>query len=147
MASLESFLPIIHVIGLALALGGATVKLTLLLKCRADLTFLPVYFATVKPITRSIVVGTVLLVLSGIGWLLLGYPLTPVLIVKLVMVGVILVLGPTIDNLVEPQFQNCAPGPGELASPRFLRIQTRYLIIEATATGIFYVIVVMWMLR
>jgi hypothetical protein len=129
-----------------LGVGCATAKLTLLLRCKTDHSFLPVYIAAAKPVTRLIVLGLALLTLSGVGWLLLGYPFTPLLVVKLALVGAIWVLGPIIDNVVEPKFQMLAPRPGESASPAFIRIQRRYLLLEVTATGLFYVIVVMWML-
>lgn len=61
-------------------------------------------------------------------------------------VGAIWVLEPFIDNVVEPKFQKLAPRPGESASPAFIRIQHHYLLLEAIATGLFYVIVVMWVL-
>ena len=146
MTSLPSLLSLAHLIGLALAVGGASAKLTLLLRCRTDHSFVPIYVAVAKPVTRLIILGLVLLTLSGVGWLLLGYQLTPLLIVKLALVGVIWVLGPIIDNVVEPKFRELAPAPGEPVSPAFIRIQQRYLLLEVGATGLFYVIVVMWML-
>jgi hypothetical protein len=146
MASLPTLLSLAHLIGLALGLGCATAKLALLLRCQASLAFLPAYAAFARILTRLIVAGMALLTLSGIGWLLVGYPFTPLLGVKLVMVGTIFVLGPIIDNIVEPRFWNLAPAPGESASPAFVRIQRRYVLIEAVATGLFYVIVAMWVL-
>jgi hypothetical protein len=146
MTSLPSLLSLTHLIGLALAVGGATAKLTLLLRCRSDHSFVPTYVAVAKPVTRLIVTGLAVLTVSGVGWLLLGYQLTPLLTVKLALVGVIWVLGPIIDNVVEPQFRELAPKPGESASPAFIRIQQRYLLLEVSATGLFYVIVVMWVL-
>lgn len=55
-------------------------------------------------------------------------------------------LGSTIDKVIEPKFLKLAPVPGESPSPEFIRIQKRYLIAEVTATGSYYVIVVMWLL-
>jgi hypothetical protein len=146
MTSLPSLLSLTHLIGLALAVGSATAKLTLLLRCRSDHSFVPTYVAVAKPVTRLIVTGLAVLTVSGVGWLLLGYQLTPLLTVKLALVGVIWVLGPIIDNVIEPQFRELAPKPGESASPAFIRIQQRYLLLEVSATGLFYVIVVMWVL-
>ncbi len=146
MDSLPSILTLAHLIGLAMGVGSATAKLRLLLKCRADHAFVPAYIAAVKPLTKLIVLGLALLTLSGIGWLLLGYPFTPTLIVKLVLVGAIWVLGPIIDNVVEPKFLKLAPKAGESASPEFIRIQQRYLQLEFIATGLFYVIILIWVL-
>ncbi|HEX7022799.1 MAG TPA: hypothetical protein VF171_08065, partial [Trueperaceae bacterium] len=86
MVSLPSLLSLTHLIGLALGLGSATGKLALLFKSRADRTFIPVYLAVIKPITRFIVLGMILLTASGAGWLLLGYAITKVLAVKLILV-------------------------------------------------------------
>jgi len=146
MTSLPSLLTLAHLIGLALAVGAATVKLVLLVKCRADPALVPAYVAVARPITRLIILGLVLLTLSGVGWLLIGYQLTPLLVVKLILVGAIWVLGPVIDNVAEPRFNKLAPSAGESASPAFVRVQQQYLLLEMVATGLFYVIVVMWVL-
>jgi len=108
--------------------------------------FLPAYMAAARPLTRLIILGLALLTLSGVGWLLIGYQFTPLLVAKLALVGAIWVLGPIIDNVVEPTFQKLAPRSGESASPAFIRIQQRYLLLEVIATGLFYVIVVIWVL-
>jgi hypothetical protein len=144
---LSSLVLVAHLIGLALGVGAATVKLVLLLKCRADPAFVPVYVRVARPVTRQIILGLVLLTLSGIGWLLLGYPFTPRLVVKVVLVAAIWVLGPVIDNVVEPKFLTLAPGPAEPGSAAFVRAQKQYLTLEVVATLLFYVIIGMWVLR
>ena len=146
MTSLPSLLSLAHLIGLALGVGCATAKLTLLLRARADHAFVPTYIAVARLVTRLIILGLALLTLSGVGWLLVGYQLTPLLVGKIALVGAIWVLGPIIDNVVEPKFRKLAPRLGESASPAFIRIQQRYLLLEVIATGLFYVIVVMWVL-
>jgi hypothetical protein len=146
MPSLASLLSFTHLVGLALGVGSATVKLTLLLKSKRDQAFLPVFVAADKPITRLIILGLVLLTLSGIGWLLIGYSFTPLLVVKLALVGVIWVIGPVIDNVVRPKFQKLAPESSESASPAFVQIQQRYVALETIATGLFYVVIVIWIL-
>ena len=146
MVSLPSLLLLTHLIGLAWGLGAGTVKLGLLLRCKADYAFVPVYLKVAKPITRQIVLGLILLTLSGVGWLLLAYHITLLLVLKLVLVGAIWVLGPFIDNVVEPKFQRLAPATGEPASPDFIRVQKQHLALEIIATGLFYVIVVIWVM-
>jgi len=146
MNSLSSLLPVIHLIGLALGVGCATAKLSLLLRSQGDSAFLQAFLTVARPLTQLIITGLILLTISGVGWLLSGYPLTPVLIVKLVLVGGIWVLGPIIDNVVEPKFRQLAPKPGGSTSPAFTRIQRRYLILESIATAVFYIIIVMWLL-
>lgn len=145
--SWSPILVLAHLLGLALGLGAATVKLVLLLRCRADPAALPGYLAASKPVTRLIVLGMVLLTLSGIGWLVLGYPLTPRLVVKLVLVAALWVMGPVIDNVVEPRFQALAPAPGAPVSAAFVLAQNRFLAAEVLATSLFYAIVVVWVFR
>jgi len=120
MASIPSLLSLVHILGLVSGIGCATAKLALLLKCRSDQAFLPVYLAVTRTLTKLIILGLALLTLSGIGWLLVGYDFTPLLIVKLAMVATIWMLGPIIDNVVEPKFRSLAPHPGEQASSAFL---------------------------
>lgn len=57
----------------------------------------------------------------------LAYPITMRLVLKLILVGAIWVLGPVIDNVVEPKFRKLAPAAGEAASPEFIRIQMLFL--------------------
>lgn len=146
MISMFSFLTFAHLVGLVLGMGSATAKLTLLMKCRADVEFVPVYLKVARPITRLIIVGLVLLTLSGIGWLLMDFSFTTLLLVKIILVAAIWVLGPVIDNVVEPKFQKLALITGESPSPAFIRIRNQYLALEVIATALFYVIVVIWVL-
>jgi hypothetical protein len=89
----------------------------------------------------------ILLTLSGVGWLILGYGFGTLLIVKLGLVAAIWVLGPVIDNVVEPRFRSLAPGPGEPATPAFIRIQRRYVVWETVAPSLFYLIPATWLWR
>ena len=147
MSHWSSVVSVTHLIGLALGVGAATVKLLLLLRCHADPSFARTFLEVSKHITRQIVAGMILLTLSGIGWLFLGYGSTPRLVSKLVLFAAIWVLGPVIDRVVEPRFQKLAPGPGEPATPAFVSALRRYLVWETMATLLFYVIIVMWVFR
>jgi len=143
----SSLLSVMHLIGLSLGVGAATVKLVLLLRCHADPAFAATFLQVSKPVTRQIIVGMILLTLSGIGWLILGYDLTPRLIAKLVLFTSIWVLGPVIDHVVEPRFQKAATRPGELATPAFASALRQYVVWETIATSLFYVIIFMWVFR
>lgn len=139
-----SSLLLVHLVGLAIGLGAATTKLVLLFRCRADSAFVPNYLAVVRPITRQIILGLVLLVLSGIGFMTIGHSFTPRLVIKLVLVATLFVLGPVIDNVIEPRFRVLAPRPGTDASPEFVRVRTQYLVLELLATVLFYAVVIIW---
>lgn len=147
MISLSSILLLAHLFGLALAVGAATVKLTLLLKSISDPAVLPAFVKVARPVTRLIIIGMILLALSGIGWLIDGYPFTSLLIVKIVLVAAILALGPIIDNVIEPRFRALMPGPGEPVTPAFVQVRSRYVTAEVSATLLFYVIILIWVLR
>jgi hypothetical protein len=145
--SLSTLVSLVHLLGLVLAVGAATAKLVLLVKSSTDREFVPIYLRVARPITRQIMVGMVLLTLSGIGWLLLGYPFTPRLVLKVLLFGVVWVLGPVIDNIVEPRFQKLLPESGQPVSPAFAAIQKWYLALEIIATLLFFVIILIWRIR
>jgi hypothetical protein len=133
-------------VGLALGMGAATSKLTLLLRGRSDRALVPTFLAASKPLTRLIVAGMILLTLSGIGFLWQGFRVGTVLGVKIVMVVALWAAGPLIDNVFEPRYRRLAPGVGQLATPEFVGAEGRFLAAEAFATGLFYAIVVWWVL-
>jgi hypothetical protein len=145
MISWPTLLTVAHVIGLALAVGAATAKLVLLVRSGSDPALVAAFIAVCRPVTRVIILGLALVSLSGIGWLLTGYPFTPVLIAKLIMVGIVWITGPVIDNAVEPKFRNLAPAAGAGASTEFRRVRRIYLALEFLATGMFYTIIVIWL--
>lgn len=145
MISLFSLLTLFHLIGLSIAVGAATLKVVLVFKCKADQTFIPVYSKVSKPITSLIITGMLFLTLSGIGWLIDGYPLTTELIVKLVLVAAMWIIGPVIDNAFEPKFLKLAPAKDD-AAPEFISARNKFLAMELIATAIFYIIIVMWIL-
>ena len=105
-----SLLLLVHLVGLSLSVGAASVKMVLLYRTHADPTFCSTYLAIVRPITRFIIVGLILLTISGIGWLWLGFRLTPLLSTKIVLVLAVWALGPYIDNVVEPKWRPCFCG-------------------------------------
>jgi hypothetical protein len=144
MSPLASLLTTTHLIGVALGLGAATVKLVLLALSARDPSSLAAFLAVARPVTRVLITGIVLLLVSGIGWLLLGYDFTPLLVAKLILVAAILALGPVIDNVLEPRFRALAPAAGEPASAEFERARSRYLAVEVVATGLFYAVLILW---
>jgi hypothetical protein len=51
-----------------------------------------------------------------------------------------------IDNVFEPRFRELAPEPGQPPSVQFARAERRFVAAEVFATGLFYAIVVWWVL-
>jgi hypothetical protein len=143
MVLLWEVVTFIHLSGLVLGVGAATVKLALMLSANFDRTLVPAYLRVSKVITRFIVLGLVILTISGVVLLVLGAKFTPLLVAKLVMVAAVWGIGPFIDKAVEPKFARLAPAPGEEATPEFISIQKRYLRLEAAALFLFYVATVM----
>jgi hypothetical protein len=147
MASLWSLLTLVHLIGLSLSIGAASVKLSLLLKCQSDPSFASTYTKVVKTITRFIVIGIGLLTLSGIGWIILGFPFSGLLVAKIVVVVLVWILGPTIDNAIEPKFLKLASAPDTLSSPEFAAVSKRYLTAEIVATALLFAALLLgWLL-
>ena len=146
MLSTWFFLTLVHIVGVSLGVGAATVKLTLLLKAKSDPEFVTTYLKVNRPITRIIIIGLILLTLSGIIWIFQGVTFTTMFIIKLILVLAIWIMGPIIDNVIEPKYKKLAPEPGNQVSAEFIRIQRKLLIIETIATLDFYVIIMLGVL-
>lgn len=144
---MTELLTAVHILGLSLGLGAATTKTVLLLRCGANPDLIAAYLRVHRLVTRVIVTGLVLLVLSGISFFLIGVSLSGDLIVKLALVLAIFVLGPLIDNVVEPRYAKAVPLPGGSPSPEFVGARRLYVTLEITATLLFYVITAFWLLR
>jgi len=143
--STVSVIYLTHLIGLSLALGAATTKTALLLRCRSDPSFVPAFKVASKAVTRLFVTGLVLLVVSGLSWFFVGgLRVTAPFVVKLLLVAAIFVLGPVIDNVITPKYNRLAPETGAAASSEFLKVQMQYIALEILATSLFYVITVFW---
>ena len=143
MLSIWFILTFVHLVGLSLGVGAATAKLTLLIKSKVDHDFVSTYLKVTRPITRIIIIGLILLTLSGVTWILLGTTFTSLFVFKLMLVLVIWVLGPIIDNVVEPKYIKFAPVAGNQASQEFKTIQKWLLILETAATLDFYIIIIL----
>lgn len=143
MASSWSVLLMIHLIGLALGVGCATSKVVLLIKSYRDPAFIQVYTRVVRPLTRLLVLGLVLMTLSGIIWLVLGYGFSTILIIKLCFVGLVWILGIVIDNVTEPKYLKLAPVKDEKPSASFMDIQKKHIALETFAALVFYIIMVL----
>lgn len=146
MFTVANILRLVHVLGIALGVGAGTVKLVLLFKCKSNYDLVSAFLKVVKPVTSVIILGQILLTLSGIGWLITGYPFTPLITIKIILLGLLWVIGPLIDNIFSPKFQKSAPAPGESASISFVESQKQLLGMEILATGLFYVLMVLGVL-
>ena len=142
MYALTIILKLAHLIGLALGLGSATVKIALLLRCNRNYNLYPDFIKASKPVTRLLISGIILLVLSGTGWLITGYPLTTLMIIKIILVVLVFASGAVIDNVVEPTLKKLLPTPGESPTQPFIQIQKRHLLLEIAATMAMYAITV-----
>ena len=146
MFTFTTFLGLVHILGLTLGVGAATVKVVLLFKCKSNSDFVITYLNVVKSVTMIIILGQILLTLSGIGWLFVGYSFTTLIIIKIILLGLLWVVGPLIDNVFSPKFQKSAPSPGESPSLSFIKNQKQLIAIELLATGLFYVLMILGIL-
>jgi hypothetical protein len=84
----------------------------------------------------------VLLTVSGIGWLVRGYPLTPLLTVKLLLVGLIWALGISMDKVFEPRFIQRIPKPGSPQSLEFASAAKLHLVLDTCAALLMYIVMI-----
>lgn len=136
-------LKLLHLLGMALMVGAAAVKTTLLVGTRSDAAFSPVYLGVARPVTRLIVLGMALAAFSGMGWIALGRPFTPALLAKAALVMALGAIGAVIDKVVEPRFARLAADARAAASPEAARVGRHYLAVELAATVLTCAIVVL----
>jgi len=129
-----------------LGLGSATVKIVLLLKCHLNHGYFPVFLKVSKPITKLLVTGIILLILSGAGWLIYGYPISTLMVVKIILVGLVFISGSLIDNFIEPRLAKAVLSAVAEPSSSFAKIQQQHLALEILATLAMYAITVMGVL-
>jgi len=146
MSTLAMILTLAYLIGLALGLGSATVKIVLLMKCHKNHNFFPHFFRVSKPITKLLVTGIILLILSGAGWLIYGYPISTLMVVKIILVGLVFISGSLIDYFIEPRLAKAVLSAVAEPSSSFAKIQQQHLALEILATLAMYAITVMGVL-
>ena len=143
MYTVSNYLLLIHLVGIALAVGAATVKLNLVMKANSNSELFSSYFQLVKPITKLLILGMILLTLSGIGFIIIGTSLSTLLIIKMILVLFMWILGPVIDNVFEPKLQKLVVAHDSTLSASFVQAQKQYLLVEVLATSVMYVITIM----
>jgi len=127
----------IHVVGLAFGLGGVTANVVLMIKARFDKELASIMSKVSKTIGPLIFLGLVLLTLSGIGFVRLGYPLTRTLIVKLHLVAVLWVESLLISYL-SSKLGRLAPKLGKPPSLKFLSTRRKMQALVAVGVVLWY---------
>ena len=146
MLILSEILYIVHVIALSLAAGTAFVKLLLVFRCKKSAAFYNDYFKLAPMLSKLIITGMILLTVSGITWIIIGYSVNLLLAVKIVVVTGIWILGPMIDNMAEPKLRKYLPTQDQTPSAEFIRAQKQHLRLEIAATVLMYAALVMGVL-
>ena len=123
MLELSNFL---HFVGLSLGVGGATIATIISMKADRDTELAQAIMKIMPSITKTIWVGLILLIISGIGvTIYIQWPLDyQMLIVKHVLVVWILIIG-IILGVHSKKMKLLMPRPKEKPSSRFLKIKKR----------------------
>jgi hypothetical protein len=135
----KSLFIFIHIVGLAFGLGGVTVNFALMIKARFDKELASIMSKVSKTIGPLIFLGLVLLTISGIGFVRLGYPLTRTLIVKLHLVAVLWMEGLLI-SYISLKLGRLAPKLGEPPSLKFLSTRRKMQALAAVGLVLWYTI-------
>jgi p-aminobenzoyl-glutamate transporter AbgT len=77
---------------------------------------------------------------------IINKPYFKIFFIKIIVVGIVWILGLIIDKISEPKFLRLAPAASEEPSPAFVSIKNRHLALEIIAALVFYIIIVMGVL-
>jgi hypothetical protein len=126
-----------HTVGLAFGLGGVTANVMLMIKARFDKELASTIIKILKTIGTLIFLGLVLLTISGIGFMRLGYPLTRTLAVKHVLVVALWIEGPLIFYLTS-KLAKLSPKQGEPPSPKLISTRRKMQALAAVGLVLWY---------
>ena len=144
--TLELMLRIIHLIGLSWGVGGATLGLLLMVISERNPEMKPHVSKILPTITRLIMVGIILLGISGVVLqLVIGgnyYSEHWILGLKHVVAAVLLIIGILMAAKVGPKMQRLAPKGGP-PSKEFLKTKKLAMIGGITNTILWYVLVIL----
>jgi hypothetical protein len=126
-----------HTIGLAFGLGGVTASFVLMIKSRFDRELASTIINVSKTIAPLIFLGLVLLTISGIGFMRLGYPLTRTLAIKHALVVALWIVGPIMLYLTS-KLEKLSSKPGEPPSPKFLSTRTKVQALAVVGLVLWY---------
>ena len=140
---LYSIIGLIHNLGLAFGVGGATANQLLMMKSRSDKEFSPVFMKASEPIVKLTFLGLILLTFSGIGFFALGYPEKQMLLVKHIFVAGLWVSGSLMRFVYQPRLVRLAPKPGQPPKTEFLSVQQKEQALMKIVLILWYVITIM----
>jgi hypothetical protein len=138
-----SIIGLIHNLGLAFGVGGATANLALMMKSRSDKEFTPVFMKASEPIAKLTFLGLILLTLSGIGFFVLGYPEKQLLLLKHILVAVLWVSGLLMMFVYQPRLGRLAPKPGQPPTTEFFSVQKIVQALGMILLILWYAITIM----
>jgi putative copper export protein len=140
----HGFLLMIHALGLAWGVGGATVNTILVMKADKNPEIAPVVMSLVPSVAKLIWVAIMLLIVSGLGLSLelADYFDSQVLLVKHVIIAVMVVIGLVMIVVFMPKMQQMAPKGGP-PSAEFLALKKKVQAMGMLNFFLWYAIFVM----
>lgn len=135
MEFLRILLMIGHIVGVAVGAGGATMSDVLFLTSLRDNRIDHSELRLLKIASQVVVIGLVLLTLTGIGFLLTGSPPSPRFWAKMTIVTIASVNGFIMHRKLFPIFEKCAKEGIKVGSADFIQ-HTPLLIIAGPVSAI-----------
>ena len=143
MAILEIF-NLLHFVGLAFGVGGATVASIISAKAEKNQELSPAVMKIIPSISRLIWLGLILLIISGIG---LSYnakwPInTKILTIKHALVALIIIIGAVIGFKVK-KMSNLAPKLKQVPSLQFIKTKNQLKVLSTINLILWYIVVIL----
>ena len=135
MNLLHTFLIIGHIVGVAIGAGGATMSDVLFVTSIADNRIDRSELRLLKIASKVVVIGLLLLTVTGLGFLLTGSPTSPRFWAKMTIVLIAAVNGFVMHRLLFPLFERCARERTAIGSAEFTRY-TPLLVVAGPVSAI-----------
>ncbi len=143
MALLELF-NLLHFIGIAFGLGGATIATIISAKAEKDKEIGAVIMKIMPSIAKIIWLGMVFLLISGVGLIFfVKWPLNKqILIIKHVLVAWIIIIGITMGTRMK-KMSLLAPKPKEKPSIQFLNLKKQMKFLSILNLILWYLVTIL----
>lgn len=143
--NLLSITQLMHNIGMAWGVGGATILTILMIKSEKMPESAPHIMRVIPAISRLIGIAVILLIVSGIPMMfLIAWPISKtVLMIKHVVVLLLVINGVYMALRIVPGMKKLAPRDGEGPSEEFLKIKVKSKISGMLGLFLWYLILVL----
>ena len=134
----------IHLISMAFGVGGSTLAMIISRKIDKNPEIAPIIMELIKPVSKLIRLGLILLILSGLGFMVLGskgYIYQPFFLAKMLTVSIISINAILMKFVLNPKLRKLIKKSGSKSSPELLKVKKYIKLSNIISLVAWYLVV------